>query len=241
MVILIAEWWSGAFSVFLVGELQTVLCLGKGCRHAVPLETYAVGMWEQLLELSNIYVGVLASVLGYIAAALTQRGSDMRKRAAELELAKLNIEHSEKAAATARANDLEDARHTVLLQTYLELQEMVRTMLRNALLILAADEDYLKDPKNRGTLTRLDEELDQADYENRIAINQRIARVVDDELRQALEDLYSVCTNATHQQYTNASSIEAQVGQRRSVILGKEETVNQMLGVALRSEISRRP
>lgn len=218
-----------------------MLCLAEGCRHVVALETYAVGMWEQLLELSNIYVGVLASVLGYIAAALTQRGSDMRKRAAELELAKLNIEHSEKAAATVRANDLEDARHTVLLQTYLELQEMVRMLLRNALLILAANEDHLKDPKNLGTLARLDEELDQVDYENRIAINQCIARVVDDELRQALEDLYSVCTNVTHLQFTNASSIETQVGQRRSVILDKEETVNQMLGVALRSEISRRP
>lgn len=175
--------------------------------------------------------------VGYWAAARTQRKSDERRTRSEQERLDTQNAHNERLAALAREHSLDDARHSIQLDTLFELQEMTRMLMRTSLLIVDADVTSIRES---GHQKLLDDDLNYTNYENNISLSHRIARIVNDDLRSALEDLYRTCTSAAMHDYDESLDAHQQGLQLQKAMIDKNEIVNELLGKEIRSEISRR-
>jgi hypothetical protein len=175
-------------------------------------------------------VGPITTLLGGLGGyALAGRNDDRRdRRAAGRESA---------ARREAFAERLEEDRHTFQRDTLLALQDELRRMVRISARIMMHDEKTLKE---QGQITLLPPDMSDEAMEITVAVQRLRSRVLDPELRKAIEEFVSLCNRELGLQYKNAPEqalrrIERQHG---ALANGYSELV-ELLGKHLRRELDR--
>lgn len=186
-----------------------------------------------MTDLAPAIVTAVSTVAGALGALFLAGHNDTKRdlRAARRE---------EKARQDSFAERLEESRHSFQRDTLLEIQDQLQRMVRLTAQQVMAD---MKTLKASGQLFQLPEGLSEEMYENGIAVRRLIVRVLDDDLRQSISDLYEYCVVLGVQIRLASLPPARAIGVLESQMAGMTEqykAVNEQLGVLLRRELDRR-
>jgi hypothetical protein len=170
-----------------------------------------------------------AASVGYWFAGRNDEARD--RRAAERE---------EVARQRARAEALEDERHHFQLNLLLELQDALRVQARTTGEVIRQD---LRTLQEMGGLAQLGPDLDQRAYDGGVEFGRLRVRVLDDDLRNQLEDVHSftsrVTVSAVGLRGLSVPDIKAALEAGSNEMTMRFVQVNDLLGIMLRRELGR--
>lgn len=171
-----------------------------------------------------------ASLGGYVLAGINERRRDERATRRELHL-----------RALERTSGLDEAQHEFQRDTLLALQDALQAMAR--LSGKAMHFDHMQ--ARKGLYTQLPEDVNNDLHAHRVEVQRLASRVLDGEIREAVRAFASVSARLT----TLPKDLEDRSGgQLDEYALAKTgrfaeeyESVAELLGNAIRSEIAWRP
>jgi hypothetical protein len=170
---------------------------------------------------------LLGGLGGYWLAGRNDEARDQRAAARE-----------ESARRAALADRLEEDRHTFQRDTLLELQDELQCLARVTTRILLQDE---KTVKEHGRLYKLPEGLSDEEFQIFTAVRRLWVRVLDPEVRKAVEDFVDVCgRTGLPTSGDDKDEILARLRRKEAQLSGSYGAVNDLLGERLRRELDRR-
>jgi len=165
---------------------------------------------------------------GYWLASRNDEARDRRASAREVS-----------ARRAALADRLEENRHIFQRDTLLELQDELQRLARATTRILLQDEKTVKED---GQLHLLPEGLSDEEFQINTAVRRLWVRVLDRELRDAVEGFVNICTQAGGPAPgTDKNELLAQLQQRQAQVVESYRVMNDLLGDRLRQELDRKP
>ena len=171
----------------------------------------------------------ITGLLGYWLAGRNEAARDRRA-----------FEREEAARRRTRAEALADERHQFQLNLLLELQDALRVQARITHEIILHDQRTLKE---RGGLFEVGPDLNQRAYDSDVNFSRLRVRVLDDDLRNQLDDLHTLTARVTSSGDGLGGLSVAEIKERLEI--GAREVtlrfvqVNDLLGVLLRRELGR--
>ena len=170
---------------------------------------------------------LLGGLGGYWLAGRNDDARDRRTLARE-----------ESARRAALADRLEEDRHAFQRDTLLELQDELQRLARVATRILLEDERTVKES---GRLDQLPEGLSDEEFRIFTAVRRLRVRVLDPELREAVEGFGDVCSRASlPKSGGDKDEILARLRRQQARVAESYSAVNALLGERLRRELDRR-
>jgi len=176
-------------------------------------------------------VGPITTLLGGLGGYwLAGRNDDARDRR--------TVAREESARRAALADRLEEDRHAFQRDILLELQDELQRLARVATRILLQDERTVKES---GRLYQLPEGLSDEEFQIFTAVRRLRARVLDPELREAVEGFVDVCSRASlPTSGGDKDEILARLRRQQARVRESYGAVNDLLGERLRRELDRR-
>jgi hypothetical protein len=170
---------------------------------------------------------LLSGVAGYWLAGRNDEARDRRAMSRE-----------ESARRAALADRLEEDRHTFQRDTLLELQDELQSLARITTRILLQDE---KTVREHGRIYQLPEGLSDEEFQAFTAVQRTWVRVLDPELRSAVEGFTAVCSRAGLPNFGGGKEeLLEEVRRREGQVAYYYGRVNDLLGERLRRELDRR-
>jgi hypothetical protein len=176
-------------------------------------------------------VGPITTLLGGLGGYwLAGRNDDARDRR--------TVAREESARRAALADRLEEDRHAFQRDTLLELQDELQRLARATTRILLQDERTVKES---GRLYQLPEGLSDEEFQIFTAVRRLWVRVLDPELRKAVEGFVDACSRAgLPTSGGDKDEILARLRRQQARVGESYGAVNDLLGERLRRELDRR-
>ncbi|MFT8330106.1 hypothetical protein [Bifidobacterium psychraerophilum] len=173
---------------------------------------------------------LVASFGGYFLAGLNERHRDERALSRELYL-----------NAGERGSRLEEAEHALQKETLLALQDAVQQMARLTARVMFFDHMQAR----KGEYTQLPDSLDQDMYANAREVRRLESRILDPAIRQAVDRFVALSVDLSllpkGLQGTAGQVLDDQSTAQLARLNDGYEQVSNILGAAIREEISWRP
>jgi hypothetical protein len=148
------------------------------------------------------------------------------------------VAREESARRAALADRLEEDRHAFQRDTLLELQDELQRLARATTRILLQDERTVKES---GRLYQLPEGLSDEEFQIFTAVRRLWVRVLDPELRKAVEGFVDACSRASlPTSGGDKDEILARLRRQQARVAESYRAVNDLLGERLRRELDRR-
>lgn len=168
---------------------------------------------------------------GYLLAGRNEEARDLRAAARE-----------RATRQTALAERLDERKHTFILDTLLEMQEVLQLQMRATAKVILQDQKTLKE---QGGLFQLPTEIDQEAYDRGVRFNHLRQRVLDDDLREGLAEFKDLLSRIE----TSAGVLNALPPDQAITILDGQlhelgdayTPLNERVGKLIRGEIERTP
>jgi hypothetical protein len=194
-------------------------------------DTRCVTTIPNWIAVLGLIVAPVTGLLGYVLAGRNERARD--ERAAKREAI------ARRASVRER---LDEERHAFQRETLLELQDALQRQVRCAAKVLLHDRSTLQE---HGTLTQLEPELNEESYEIGVTTRRLKERVLDEALRDAVEEFRSHVTEI-ETSFISVREMSAETGVQHLDGLQRDTAqhyiaLSDQVGTALRAELGWLP